>query len=153
MSENNNIKFRYSDDIFNSNCDCIIIPVNIVGVMGAGLAKQCKEKFLGIEYIYKDLCTNEALTIENPVIMENKLTKQPKYICLFPTKIHYKNSSKEKWIINGIKSLIKKLKHSDIKSIAMPKLGCGLGGLDWNKMKQKIINEIRQTNVEIVIYE
>lgn len=112
-------------NIFNSNCECLVNPVNCYGVMGAGLAKQFARKYSVILNPYKRLCSSGEL---NPgtckIIPVNK-----KSILLFPTKDHWKNPSKLEYIDTGLQNFVKYYEDWQIKSVAFPMLGCGLGGL------------------------
>lgn len=116
-------------DILKSDAELILIPVNCVGVMGAGLAKQFKEKFPHLYSQYRKLCESNAIDVgKEPVVLCGKW-------CMFPTKKHWKNPSKLEYIESGLK----KLSETEYKTIAVPKLGCGCGGLNWNDVKQLVI--------------
>lgn len=117
-------------NIFNSSCEFLVNPVNCVGVMGKGLALEFKNKYpLNFE-VYKKACDNASFNIGNLLIVyENN-----KFIVNFPTKKHWRNKSDLEFIKIGLEELKVAIKEFNIKSIALPKLGCGLGGLDWNEV-------------------
>jgi O-acetyl-ADP-ribose deacetylase (regulator of RNase III) len=77
----------------------------------------------------------------------------PKYIINFPTKKHWKNESKIEDIEAGLKDLLKIIEVNSIKSIAIPPLGSGLGGLNWNIVKQKIEEAFKGSEIKVIIYE
>lgn len=117
-------------NIFNSSCEFLVNPVNCVGVMGKGLALEFKNKYpLNFE-IYKKACDNTSFNIGNLLIVP----VDNKFIVNFPTKKHWRNKSDLEFIKIGLEELKVAIKDFNIKSIALPKLGCGLGGLDWNEV-------------------
>lgn len=117
-------------NIFNSSCEFLVNPVNCIGVMGKGLALEFKNKYpLNFE-IYKKACDNASFNIGNLLIVP----VDNKFIVNFPTKKHWRNKSDLEFIKIGLEELKVAIKDFNIKSIALPKLGCGLGGLDWNKV-------------------
>ena len=117
-------------NIFNSSCEFLVNPVNCVGVMGKGLALEFKNKYpLNFE-IYKKVCDNASFNIGNLLIVP----VDNKFIVNFPTKKHWRNKSDLEFIKIGLEELKVAIKDFNIKSIALPKLGCGLGGLDWNEV-------------------
>lgn len=117
-------------NIFNSSCEFLVNPVNCVGVMGKGLALEFKNKYpLNFE-IYKKACDNASFNIGNLLIVP----VDNKFIVNFPTKKHWRNKSDLEFIKIGLEELKVAIKDFNIKSIALPKLGCGLGGLDWNEV-------------------
>lgn len=126
-------------NIFDTKMDAIINPVNCVGVMGKGLALEFKNKYPENFLKYKKVCDNNELTIGKCfTTFENG-----KYIVNFPTKNHWKNKSEYSYIEEGMLALIRHINHYNIKSISIPKLGCGLGGLEWNKVKQIIVDNLQ----------
>ena len=139
------LKLIENGDIFNSDCEYLVNPVNTVGVMGKGLALSFKNKFPNNFEKYKKYCQSGDLTVGKLLItFENN-----KKIINFPTKIHWKDNSKMKFIEDGLEKLKFAIKKRNIKSIAMPKIGCGLGGLDWNTVFREICKFHSQLNEEI----
>lgn len=117
-------------NIFNSSCEYLVNPVNCVGVMGKGLALEFKNKYpLNFE-VYKKACDSASFNIGNLLIVP----VDNKFIVNFPTKKHWRNKSDLEFIKIGLEELKVAIKEFNIKSIALPKLGCGLGGLDWNEV-------------------
>ena len=123
------IKF-VSGDILKANSQAQVNPINCVGVMGAGLAKQFKEAYPEMFNDYKKLCNNKALAIGKMHIYRTGL-KQPEYLFNVPTKYDYRADSRLKSIRLGMQVIVATTRKLRIKSVAIPKLGCGLGNLKW----------------------
>ena len=135
-------------NIFNSDCEFLVNPVNCVGVMGKGLALEFKNKYpLNFE-IYKKACDNASFNIGNLLIVP----VDNKFIVNFPTKKHWRNKSDLEFIKIGLEELKVAIKDFNIKSIALPKLGCGLGGLDWNEVFD-LIKDFHNSIVDNVLVQ
>lgn len=139
------LKLIENGDIFNTECEYLVNPVNTVGVMGKGLALQFKEKFPENFNKYKKYCNSKDFTVGKLLI----ITENDKKIINFPTKIHWKDKAKMKYILDGLEKLKLAIKKRNIKSIAMPKIGCGLGGLDWNMVFKEICKWHNEFSEEI----
>lgn len=112
-------------DILESSCQAIANPVNCVGVMGKGLALEFKKKFPRMFADYKDLCSRGEIVVGKPCLLKN----QTPWILLFPTKRHWKEASKIEYILDGLDYISLNLDSWNLKSLALPLLGTGLGGL------------------------
>jgi O-acetyl-ADP-ribose deacetylase (regulator of RNase III) len=143
-----------NSNIFDSGCDTIVNPVNVVGVMGAGLALEFKKKYPHMFEIYKHICETKTIGVGFPAILL-KSDKLDKNIILFPTKEHWKNPSKIEYIKDGLENLaylcVENYTNS-IKSIAFPLLGCGLGGLSKNQVIPLIEEFVAKTGINCEIY-
>ena len=139
------LKLIENGDIFNSDCEYLVNPVNTVGVMGKGLALQFKEKFPENFNKYKKYCNSKDFTVGKLLI----ITENDKNIINFPTKIHWKDKAKLKFIEDGLEKLKIAIEKRNIKSVAMPKIGCGLGELDWNTVFREICKFHSQLSEEI----
>lgn len=148
------LKLIENGDIFNSECEYLVNPVNTVGVMGKGLALSFKNKFPNNFKKYKKYCQSGDFVVGKLLI----ISENNKKIINFPTKIHWKDNSRIGFIIDGLKKLKIAIEKRDIKSVAMPKIGCGLGGLDWNLVFKEIckfhsqLDENISNNLLIEIY-
>ncbi len=149
-------------NILESSAEALCNPVNCVGIMGKGLAKQFKDKFPNYFNWYQAKCANREIRPGYPEVygmakyglMEDSL--ETLYIVSFPTKDHWSEKSNLKDIEEALIRLCHKVKERNIKSIALPRLGCGLGGLDWNVVKPVMTQVLLQhlpTEVEVYIYE
>lgn len=134
--------------IFDSKAEALVNPVNTRGASGAGLHKQFAKWFPEEENHYKEACRAGVFKIG--YIATSKISSE-KYICFFPTKDDWRSPSKIEYITKGLKTLIIHLINHDIKSVAIPPLGCGLGGLKWPDVKKEI-EDIFQYYPEITVY-
>jgi len=132
------IEFK-KGNILDANVDAIVNPVNTVGVMGKGLALQVKNTFPRAFMSYKIACLRGDVSVGKMYVHVDEITYQPYAIINFPTKSHWRESSRLEYIVEGLTDLIKIVREMNLKSLAIPKLGCGCGGLDWNIVKQLII--------------
>ncbi|MEP7321598.1 MAG: macro domain-containing protein [Saprospiraceae bacterium] len=147
------ISFR-TGDLLLSEAEALVNTVNTVGVMGKGIALQFKEAFLNNNKAYIAACKNHELIPGRLLaIWDENLQTGKKLIINFPTKIHWRNPSKYEYIEKGLDALRELLIKDDIKSVAIPPLGCGNGGLDWEKVKPMITSKLNVLNIQIFIYE
>ena len=138
-------------NIFDSDAEALVNPVNCVGVMGAGLALQFKQRFPGNYRYYKRECKEGRIALGQVLVVPISMTN-PKYIINLPTKKHWKDKS-HLWVIgNGLAALRREINELDIKSVAIPALGCGLGGLGWEVVKDKIGRVLGHWNVRVMVY-
>lgn len=140
------VEFLFGD-IFDSECEAIVNPVNCVGIMGKGLAKQFKEKFPDNFQRYQKCCDSRKLTIGTCLTVP----EAGKLIVNFPTD-HYKYPSKEAYIEEGLDALVRHIHHFKIKSIAIPPIGCGLGGLDFRMVKNMIISKLKALDIYLELF-
>lgn len=148
----NSIEIK-SDSIFNSECKYLVNPVNCVGVMGAGLALQFKERF-GNKYFYSYQldCESGRLKIGTVSFYKISISNQDsKIIINFPTKTHWKDNSNIEDIRKGL-NYIKSLNRNFEEGIAFPLLGAGLGGLDKNEVLNLLKEELKDVDWNIEIY-
>ncbi len=141
-------------NILESNTEVIVNPVNIVGVMGKSLALQFKQKFPTNYKIYKEACKNKTIDIGKLLLVDESTLEKKKFILNFPTKNHWSNPSKIEYIEEGLKDLVRIIENNNFESMAIPALGCGLGGLEWENVKlllEKYLGNLE--GIEIVIFE
>ena len=138
-----------SNDIFNSDADALVNPVNTVGVMGAGLARAFREKYPKNYKVYKKACDDKTLKIGECL----GFFEEGKWIINFPTKIHWNNPSKLEYITSGLFDLIEMCDWLEINSVAVPMLGCGLGGLNKEEVKPLIIKAFKGAEIDLQLYE
>lgn len=146
------MKFIKQGDIFKSSCGVIANPINCVGVMGGGLALAFKKKFPEHFETYKKMCQNGEIKVGELYVIDGD---EKHKILLFPTKIHWRNPSLMEYVVDGLKYLAENYEKMDIKSIAIPAIGCGLGGLNWEDVKEQITSVLSELDnkIEIEIYE
>lgn len=144
------IEFKVGD-ILNADVEAIVNTVNCVGIMGKGIALQFKMKYPENYNYYKKTFNQGRMMIGKMLVFETNLNHNPKFIINFPTKRHWKGKSSLQDIKKGLDSLIVEIKRLKIKSIAIPALGSGLGGLNWNEVKS-IISDALNTLPEVIIW-
>lgn len=120
-----------TNSLFDSSAQCIVNPVNIVGVMGAGLALEFKKKYPDMFAIYKKMCEKGDLKIGTLGFWKSKKDNNIPIICLFPTKRHFREMSSLRIIESGLERFVDVSSKLQLSSAAFPKLGCGLGGLNF----------------------
>lgn len=141
-------------DILTSDVEALVNTVNCVGVMGRGIALQFKKAFPENYKKYSTACKLEEVQPGKMFITKTDTLVNPKFIVNFPTKRHWRGKSKMEDIESGLEVLAEEIRRLNIKSIAIPPLGSGLGGLDWEKVKPKIVNALNKIqNIRVIIYE
>jgi O-acetyl-ADP-ribose deacetylase (regulator of RNase III) len=125
-------------DLLKSDAEALVNTVNCVGVMGKGVALQFKRAFPENFRIYKRACDAHEVTPGKVLVVDCAPGSTPRYIINFPTKVHWRGDSRLAWIQSGLTALIREIRSRGIKSIAVPPLGCGNGGLDWADVRPMI---------------
>lgn len=142
------------DDILAADAAALVNPVNCVGVMGRGLALQFRKAFPENFKAYKAVCERGELRPGKMLVHEQGQLTNPHYIINFPTKDHWKDKSRLKYIDAGLEALIKEVRQRGIRSIAIPPLGCGLGGLKWSDVRSRIESAFESMpDVRVLLYE
>lgn len=140
-------------NLLQAETQALVNTVNIVGVMGKGIALQFKERFKQNFKLYAAACKNGDIAVGKLfVVIENTIEGQ-KIIVNFPTKTEWFKKSQYSYIEEGLKDLVRVISKYDIKSIALPPLGCGNGGLSWNKVKPLIEKYLGELSIDILVYE
>ncbi len=143
------ITYTYGD-IFKQDVKAIVNAVNCVGIMGKGIALQFKNKFPKNFQLYENACKQNNVIPGKMFICE----VDSQYIINFPTKRHWRDSSRLEDIIIGLDDLARIITELKIQSIAIPPIGCGLGGLEWSIVKTHIENKLSHlTDVQITVLE
>lgn len=140
-------------NILHDQADAIINTVNTVGVMGKGLALQFKKAFPDNFKVYKKACDDKEIVTGVVLTVELNSINPPFYIINFPTKAHWKGKSKLEYIKQGLSSLKSEVKQLGLKSVALPALGSGLGGLDWGDVDSLLQSSLSELpDVEWRVY-
>ncbi len=141
-------------DILQANAEALVNTVNCVGVMGRGIALQFKNKFPDNFKAYAAACERGEIQPGRMFVFETGWVTGPKYIINFPTKRHWRGKSRIEDIETGLDALRDVLREKHIRSVAIPPLGSGLGGLDWSKVRPRIEQALRPLgDVQITVYE
>jgi O-acetyl-ADP-ribose deacetylase (regulator of RNase III) len=140
-------------DLFESGAHALVNPCNCIGVSGAGLAKVFAERFKPEQRQYEHIAKGGTLHLGEFCVVPRE--GSPRYIVYFPTKDHWKHSSHLGDVEDGLRSLRGWLQSvRDVRSIAIPALGCGQGGLPWPVVRQRaseILHPVKR--VDIALYE
>ena len=144
---------RYAQgNIFDSGCDALVNPVNCVGVMGKGLALQFKHRFPANFTSYAAACRRRDLAPGRLHIFDAG-AGVPRLIVNFPTKRHWREASRLDDVARGLDALASAIASNRIRSIAIPPLGCGLGGLPWPRVRTLILHHLSSLNhTDVLVY-
>jgi len=141
-------------DILNADVEALVNTVNCVGIMGRGVALQFRKAYPDNYTQYKAVCDRRELEPGKLFTYTNKSLTNPHYIINFPTKVHWKGNSHLDYIEKGLEALVAEIERLGIQSIALPPLGCGLGGLDWTAVKPRIEAAFAAlSQVDVLLYE
>ena len=138
-------------NIFNSEAEALVNPVNCVGVMGKGLALQFSNEYPRESLKYKRWCKNGNMTTYRPYWVKTDNSNHPFWIAHFATKYHWRDKSKLEDIEEGLNQLRADMLEFKILSVAIPPLGCGLGGLNWADVKP-LIEKIFDDYPHVFVY-
>lgn len=131
------IEYR-TGDILTTDVEALVNTVNCVGVMGRGIALKFKETFPENFKAYRAACGRKDVQPGRMFVFDTHYVANPKYIINFPTKRHWHGKSRLEDIDAGLKALAKEIRDRNIRTIAIPPLGSGLGGLDWSEVRPRI---------------
>ena len=141
-------------NLLEAEVDVLVNAVNTVGIMGKGIALMFKKRFPKNMYEYTKACKANQVVVGKMFITETDELMGPRWIVNFPTKQHWRFSSQISWIEEGLIDLRNFILNNDVKSIAIPALGAGNGGLDWTLVKSKLEHALGDLDsVNILIYE
>ncbi|WP_350306597.1 type II toxin-antitoxin system antitoxin DNA ADP-ribosyl glycohydrolase DarG [Photorhabdus viridis] len=146
---------RYTKgNLLDAPVEALVNTVNTVGVMGKGIALMFKERFPLNMQAYAKACKQKQVVTGKMFVTETGELMGPRWIVNFPTKQHWRVDSKMEWIETGLQDLRLFLIENQVRSIAIPPLGAGNGGLNWPEVKiriEKTLSDLHDT--EILIYE
>lgn len=125
-------------NLLEAPAEALVNTVNTVGVMGKGVALQFKRAFPENFAAYEKACKAGEVQPGRMFIFKTHALCGPRYIINFPTKRHWRGPSRMEDIEAGLRALVTEVRRLGIRSIAMPPLGCGNGGLDWTEVRPRI---------------
>ncbi len=141
-------------NLLTADVEALVNTVNTVGVMGKGIALMFKEAFPDNYRAYKSACDRGEIKIGKMFVFERPALHGPRWIINFPTKEHWRGHSRLEWIESGLHDLTRVLEERGIKSVAIPPLGSGNGGLEWHAVRAVIVDRLSTlSQVDIVLYE
>jgi len=145
---------RKRGNILSADVEALVNTVNCVGVMGRGIALQFRKAFPRNYDDYKAVCDRKILRPGMMLTHELHQLHNPQFIINFPTKRHWKGKSRIEDIASGLEALVEEIHRRNIRSIAVPPLGCGLGGLDWAEVRPMIERAFAALpDVRVILYE
>ncbi len=147
------IEFK-TGDILQADVEALVNTVNCVGIMGRGIALQFKNDFPENFKAYEAACAREEVQPGKMFVFETRTLTNPKFIINFPTKRHWRGKSRMEDIDSGLKALVEEIRTRSIRSIAIPPLGSGLGGLNWADVRPRIVEALRGLNdLRVIVFE
>ena len=141
-------------NLLEADAEALVNTVNTVGVMGKGIALMFKERFTDNFARYAAACKAKEVRTGKMFVTELHELSGPRWIVNFPTKQHWKAPSQMAWVIEGLRDLRRFLLEKQVKSIALPPLGAGNGGLEWDAVREQIERELADLEgVDIPVFE
>lgn len=125
-------------DILKAKADALVNTVNCVGVMGRGIALQFAKAFPEMFQAYEAACKRGEVEPGKVLTHDLNRFEQPHYVINVPTKKHWRGKSRMEYVEAGLAALVEEVRRLGIKSVAVPPLGCGLGGLEWSDVRPRI---------------
>ena len=145
---------KVNGDILEAQAEALVNTVNTVGVMGKGIALQFRQAFPENYRLYHIACERGEVQIGRMFVVQTGLLSNPRFIVNFPTKRHWKAKSRIGDIEAGLRALVDVIRREHIRSIAIPPLGCGNGGLEWNEVRPRIEKALQAVpETEVFLYE
>jgi len=146
---------RYTKgNLLEADAEALVNTVNTVGVMGKGIALMFKEAYPENFKLYADACEHNKVRVGHVFVTSRSDMLGPRWIVNFPTKKHWRHPTKMEWVVDGLKDLVRFIEENGVRSIAIPPLGSGNGGLDWTYVRGAIEEELGDLqDVDILVYE
>ena len=143
-----------SGDVTEADAEALVNTVNCVGVMGRGIALQFKRQYPENFRAYAAACDRGDVEPGRVFVFETGRLTNPRFIINVPTKRHWRAKSRLGDIEAGLESLVEVVRDRSIRSVAIPPLGCGLGGLDWDEVRPRIEAALRTLpEVRALVFE
>lgn len=141
-------------NILESTAQALVNTVNTEGVMGKGIALQFKKAFPYNFKVYQEACKKRVIGVGKLLaVKDESLLGGEKVIINFPTKTSWRKPSEYSYIEKGLEDLVSIIQKENIHSIAIPPLGAGQGGLNWEKVKSLLEDKLSSLNIDVFIYE
>lgn len=145
---------RAHGNLLLADAEALVNAVNTDGYMGKGIALQFKMAYPDNFAAYRRACDQGELQPGRMLVYETGRLGNPRFIINFPTKRHWREKSRLEDIESGLQDLIIQVRRLGIRSIAIPPLGCGLGGLDWDVVRPLIQQAFREMpEVRVLLFE
>jgi len=150
---------RYTQgNLLDAEVEALVNTVNTVGIMGKGIALMFKDAFPENFRLYAAACKLGEVQIGKMFVTERPSLAGsgggPRWIINFPTKRHWRDRTRLEWVEAGLADLVRTLEEKAIRSVALPPLGCGNGGLEWSAVRPLIEQALAALpSVEVLVYE
>jgi len=142
-----------SGNLLEASVEALVNTVNTVGVMGKGIALQVKQAFPEVFREYERAARKGEIKIGRVQVVPTNRLDGPRFVINFPTKRHWRGKSRIADIEAGLVDLARVAKELDIKSMAVPPLGCGNGGLKWEDVRPRIVRALEGLSTDVVLYQ
>lgn len=147
------IEFQ-TGDLLAADAEALVNTVNCVGVMGRGVALQFKKAYPDNFAAYEAVCARGELKPGDVFVTETRQLTNPRFILNVATKDHWRGDSRLEWVEKGLVGILAEIRRRNIKSIAIPPLGCGLGGLEWDVVRPRIARMLSAVpDVRAIVFE
>ena len=141
-------------NLLDAKVEALVNTVNTFGIMGKGIALQFRLAFPRNFELYQSACKRGDVVPGKMFTVPTDRLDNPKFIINFPTKRHWKGKSRIEDIDAGLLDLVRVIREENIKSVAIPPLGCGNGGLDWKDVRPRILRAVSELpHVQVSLYE
>ena len=141
-------------DLLAAEAEALVNAVNCVGVMGKGIAVAFKRAYPAVFVAYAAACKRGEVVPGRVLVVATDGREGPRYVINFPTKRHWRDASRLDDIEAGLPVLVGEVERLGLRSIAIPPLGCGLGGLGWRDVRPRIEQAFaRLPEVQVLLYE
>lgn len=140
-------------DLLVADVDAVVNAVNTVGVMGKGIALQFKRRYPENFTAYAAACKAGQVRVGTMFVFDSgRIGDRPRWVINFPTKAHWRSNSKLVDVENGLDDLVRVIAELGVTSIAVPALGCGLGGLSWDEVRPLIIEKLGGVEADVLLF-
>lgn len=140
-------------NLLEARAEVLVNTVNTVGVMGKGIALMFKERFNENFRRYAAACKAKEVQTGKMFVTPVHELDGPRWIVNFPTKQHWRAPSRMEWVVEGLQDLRRFLIEQQVKSIAIPPLGAGNGGLEWAEVREQIERVLGDLDIDILVFE
>jgi O-acetyl-ADP-ribose deacetylase (regulator of RNase III) len=140
-------------NLLESKAEALVNTVNTVGVMGKGIALMFKERFDDNFQRYAQACKAGEVQTGRMFVTEPAELDGPRWVINFPTKQNWRHPSRLEWVTSGLQDLRKFLLENGVRSVAIPPLGAGNGGLDWLLVREQIEAALGDLDIDITVFE
>ncbi len=139
-------------NLLTQDVDALVNPVSCVGVLGKGLALQFKRAFPEMVEPYERACADGEVMPGVVHVVDRGAAQHPRWILNVPTKRHWRNPSRLDDVAAGTRALAGTIRDLGIRSVAVPPLGCGNGGLNWSDVRTLLLAELGSVDAEVILF-